>query len=101
MAPRRRHALPKFAPDVTPEESHEEAPPQVGAMLVGGFDQFADALWNSFQQRFAQQHSEQSQQLPAAAGGDGGAASWAEKFMRFNLPQFKGSSTPEEAEFWV
>ena len=52
-------------------------------------------------QRFAQQHSEQSQQLSTAVGGDGGVASWAEKFMRFNLPQFKGSSTPEEVEFWV
>ena len=53
MAPRRRRALPELAPDVTPEESHEEAPPQVGAMPVGGFDQFADVLWSSFQQRFA------------------------------------------------
>ena len=39
--------------------------------------------------------------MPAAVGGDGGAASWAEKFMRFNLPQYKGSSTLEEAEFWI
>ena len=54
MAPHRRRALPELAPDVTLEESHEEAPPQVGAMPVGGFDQFADALWNNFQQRFAQ-----------------------------------------------
>ena len=52
MAPRRRRALPELAPDVTPEESHEEAPPQVGATPVGGFDQFADVLWNNFQQRY-------------------------------------------------
>ena len=70
-------------------------------MPVSGFDQFVDALWSSFQQRFAQQHSEQSQQLPATVGGDGGATSWAERFMRFNPPQFKGSSALEEAEFWV
>ena len=44
MAPHRRRALPELAPDVTPEESHEEAPPQVGVMPVGGFDQFTDAL---------------------------------------------------------
>ena len=48
MAPRRRRALFELAPDVTPEESHEEAPPQVRVMPVGGFDQFADALWSSF-----------------------------------------------------
>ena len=84
---------------MTPEESHEEVSPQVRAMPVGGFDQFADVLWNSFQQRFTQQHSEQSQQLPAAIGGDRGVASWAEKFMRFNPPQYKRSSTLEEAEF--
>ena len=101
MAPCRRRALLELAPDVTPEGSHEEAPPQVEVMLAGGFDQFVDALWSSFQQRFAQQNSEQLQQLPAVVGGDGGAASWAKKFMRFNPPQFKGSSTPEEAEFWV
>ena len=59
MAPRRRRALPELAPDVTPEESHEEAPPQVGVTPVGGFDQFANALWSRFQQRFSQQHSEQ------------------------------------------
>ena len=99
MAPRRRRALHELAPDVTPEESHEEAPPQVGAMPVGGFNQFADVLWSRFQQRFTQQHSEQSQQSPAAAGGDGGAASWAEKFMRFNPLQYKRSNTLEEAEF--
>ena len=27
--------------------------------------------------------------------------SWAEKFMRFNPPQYKGSSTREEVEFWI
>ena len=48
MAPRRRRALPELAPDVTPKESHEEVPSQVGAMLVGGFDQFTDALWSNF-----------------------------------------------------
>ena len=48
MAPPRRCALPELILDVTPEESHEEAPPQVGATPVGGFDQFADALWSSF-----------------------------------------------------
>ena len=61
MAPRRRHALPKLVPDVTLEKSYDEVPPQGGAMPVGGFDQFADMLWSSFQQRFVQQHSEQSQ----------------------------------------
>ena len=49
MAPRRRHALPELVPDVTLEESHEEVPPQGGAMPVGDFDQFVDALWSSFQ----------------------------------------------------
>ena len=49
MAPRRRRALHELAPDVTLEESHEEAPPQVGTTPVGGFDQFADVLWNNFQ----------------------------------------------------
>ena len=44
MAPRRRRALPKLVPDVTPEESHKEVLPQVRAMPVGGFDQFTDAL---------------------------------------------------------
>ena len=39
--------------------------------------------------------------MPAAVGGDEGATSWAEKFMRFNPLQYKGSSTPEEAEFWI
>ena len=48
MAPRRRRALPKLVPDVTPEESHEEVPPQGGAVPVGDFDQFAYALWSSF-----------------------------------------------------
>ena len=60
MAPRRRRTLPELILDVTLEESHEEVPPQGRAMPVGGFDQFVDALWSSFQQRFAQQQSEQS-----------------------------------------
>ena len=60
MSLRRRRALPEPISNMTPEESHEEAPPQVTEMPVGGFDQFADALWSSFQQRFMQQHSEQS-----------------------------------------
>ena len=47
MAPHRRRALPECVLDVTPEESHEEVPPQGGAIPVGDFDQFADALWTS------------------------------------------------------
>ena len=54
MAPRRRHALPEPIPDETPEESHEEVPPQGGVVPVGGFEQFADALWTNFQWRFTQ-----------------------------------------------
>ena len=39
--------------------------------------------------------------MPAVVGGDEGAASWVEKSMRFNPPQYKGFSTLEEAEFWI
>ena len=60
MAPRKSHALPELVPNVTPEESHEEVPPQDRAMPVGGFDQFIDALWSYFLLRFAQQHSKES-----------------------------------------
>ena len=38
---------------------------------------------------------------PAAEVGGGGAGSWVERFMRFNPPHYKGSSAPEDAEFWV
>ena len=49
MAPRRRRALLDPVPDVTPEESFEEVPPQSEAAPVGGLDQFMDALWASLQ----------------------------------------------------
>ena len=38
MTPRRRRALSELVPDMTPEESHEEVPPQGGPMPVGDFD---------------------------------------------------------------
>ena len=44
MVPLRRHALLEPVPDVTLEESHEEVPPQGGAILVDGFDQFTNVL---------------------------------------------------------
>ena len=49
MAPRWRRALHELAPDVTPEESHEEVLPQGGVILVGSFNQFTDTLWTNFQ----------------------------------------------------
>ena len=86
MAPRRRRAPPEQVPDEAPEPA-------------GGYDQFADALWASFQQRFVQQYQEQPREAPATEIGGGGAGSWAERFMRFNPPHYKGSSAPEDAEF--
>ena len=61
MAPHRRCALPEPVLDVTPEESHEEVPPQSNAVPVGDFDQFMDALWTNSQQKFTQQHLDQPQ----------------------------------------
>ena len=39
--------------------------------------------------------------MPAVVGGYRGAASWEEKFMRFNPPQYKGFNILEEEEFWI
>ena len=50
MAPRRRRA----PPEQVPNEAPEEVPPQGEAAPAGGYDQFADALWANFQQRFVQ-----------------------------------------------
>ena len=33
--------------------------------------------------------------------GGGGVGLWAERFMRFNPPHYKGSNALEDAEFWV
>ena len=67
-------------------------------MPAGRYNQFVDALWANFQQRFVKQYQEQPHEAPAAEVG-GGAGSWAERFMRFNPPHYKGSSAPEEVEF--
>ena len=56
-------------------------------------------MWANFQQRFVQQYQEQPREAPAVEVGGGGAGSWAERFMRFNPPHYKGSSAPAEIEF--
>ena len=55
MAPHRR----RVPPEQVPDEAPKEVPPQGEAAPAGGYDQFADALWASFQQRFVQQYQEQ------------------------------------------
>ena len=87
MALCRRRAPPEQVLDEAPKE----VPPQGEAAPAGGYDQFTDALWASFQQRFVQQYQEQPREAPAAEVGGGSAGSWAERFMRFNPTHYKGS----------